>query len=87
MQKKLSNIHLIFPLDFLGDSSLDLPKFWMLGGIGCPNVDWYKVGRCSQGVVLFIVCQSGVSLYVEINYVVLNVLYQASVFGNIFCVL
>ena len=28
------------------------------------------------------------SLYVEINYVfVLNVLYQASVFGNIFCVL
>ena len=34
MQKKLSNIHLIFPLDFLGDSLLDLPKFWMLGGMG-----------------------------------------------------
>ena len=55
---------------------------------GRQRADWYKVGRCRQGVVLFIVCQSGVSLYVEINYVVvLNVLYQASVFGNIFCVL
>ena len=55
---------------------------------GRQRADWYKVGRCSLGVVLFIVCQSGVSLYVEINYVVvLNVLYQASVFGNIFCVL
>ena len=44
-------------------------------------------GRSGLGVVLFIVCQSGVLLSVEINYVVLNVLYQASVFGNIFCVL
>lgn len=45
------------------------------------------VGRSGLGVVLFIVCQSGVLLSVEINYVVLNVLYQAPVFGNIFCVL
>ena len=55
---------------------------------GRQRADWHKVGRCRLGVVLFIVCQSGVSLSVEINYdVVLNVLYQASVFGNIFCVL
>ena len=48
-----------------------------------------NVGRCIGWVwfcLLFVRAES-LSLYVEINYVVLNVLYQASVFGNIFCVL